>query len=192
MDVTEAMPAHAPTATSPAQCPADGPPRGRGQDVPSGTAARRWRSRASTSTSGRGEFVSLIGPSGCGKSTLLRIVGRPRRAHSGHGGGQRQAGAPGPARPRLRDGVPGARAVRLAHRRGATSGCPSRSWAYEPPGARARVARDARAGRAGGLSRATTRTSSRAACSSGSPSPARSRSSRRCCSWTSRSVRSTR
>ena len=29
----------------------------------------------STSTSGRGEFVSLIGPSGCGKSTLLRIIG---------------------------------------------------------------------------------------------------------------------
>ena len=32
-------------------------------------------SRASTWTSRPGEFVSLIGPSGCGKSTLLRIVG---------------------------------------------------------------------------------------------------------------------
>ena len=31
--------------------------------------------RASTSTIGRGEFVSLIGPSGCGKSTLLRVIG---------------------------------------------------------------------------------------------------------------------
>ena len=41
-----------------------------------GTARTDDRARrASTSTSRRGEFVSLIGPSGCGKSTLLRVIG---------------------------------------------------------------------------------------------------------------------
>ena len=34
-----------------------------------------WRRcAASTSTSARGEFVTLVGPSGCGKSTLLNMT----------------------------------------------------------------------------------------------------------------------
>ena len=49
---------------------------GVGKTLPTpATGRRRPRSTASTSTSRRGEFVSLIGPSGCGKSTLLRIIG---------------------------------------------------------------------------------------------------------------------
>ena len=46
-------------------------------------------------------------------------------------------------------------------------------------------------GRPGRRARPRTRGSSPAACSSGSPSPGRSPTSRRCCSWTSRSRRST-
>ncbi len=63
----------------------------------------------------RGEFVSLIGPSGCGKSTLLRIVGDIVEPHRGRDHRQREAGAQGAARPRLRNRVPGARPLRLAH-----------------------------------------------------------------------------
>ena len=31
--------------------------------------------RTSTSTSAKGEFISIMGPSGCGKSTLLNLMG---------------------------------------------------------------------------------------------------------------------
>ena len=65
-----------------------------------------------------GEFVSLIGPSGCGKSTLLRVIGDLVQPTPRRGRGQRQDRRAGPPRPRLRDGLPGAGAVRLAERRG--------------------------------------------------------------------------
>ena len=137
------------------------------------------------------EFVSLIGPSGCGKSTLLRIVGDLIEPTHGHRRGQRQARAPRPPRPRLRHGLPGAGAVRLAlggGQRPAAAGGHGRGQGH----ARAARPRDARAGRAGRVQEATTRTSCRAACSSASRSRGRSPSSRRCCSWTSPSARSTR
>ena len=64
-----------------------------------------------------GEFISLIGPSGCGKSTLLRVIGDLTQPTSGDGARERQAGPTGPARPRLRDRLPGGGALRLAHGR---------------------------------------------------------------------------
>ena len=93
----------------------------------SSLGASRWSSRRRTGRRvealrdidlavGRGEFVSLIGPSGCGKSTLLRIIGDLVAPSGGTVDGQRQARAPRPARPRLRDGLPGAGPVRLADR----------------------------------------------------------------------------
>ena len=66
---------------------------------------------------GRGEFVSLIGPSGCGKSTLLRVIGDLVEPSSGEILVNGKTRAPGAARPRLRDRLPGRRALRLAHGR---------------------------------------------------------------------------
>ena len=37
----------------------------------------------STSTIGKGEFVSFIGPSGCGKTTLLRVIADLEQPTSG-------------------------------------------------------------------------------------------------------------
>ena len=45
----------------------------------------------STSTSKRGEFVSLLGPSGCGKSTALRLIAGLTTPSSGAVGVSRQA-----------------------------------------------------------------------------------------------------
>ena len=64
-----------------------------------------------------GELVSLIGPSGCGKSTLLRIIGDLVEPSARARDREREDGAPGPPRPRLRDRLPGRRALRLAHGR---------------------------------------------------------------------------
>ena len=106
--------------------------------------------------------------------------GRPDRADDGLRDRERQACATGPSRPGLRDGLPGSDPVRLAVRAGQRRAAardqrhvqggtrPSRSGA---PGAR----------RAVRLRRATIPGSCRAACSSGSPSHARSRSIRRSC-----------
>ena len=138
-----------------------------------------------------GEFVSLIGPSGCGKSTLLRLIAdldeptagdirvfgktaRQARIDQEYGIAFQQAGllpwrtvAANIELPLQLHGV-GARRAPGARRRSCStsSGSPT--------------------------SRSTTPTSSPAACSSAWRSPARSPSSRGCCSWTSRSARSTR
>ena len=163
-----------------------------GSGRPSASGASTWSSRLSDGPATvaledidldiqPGEFVSLIGPSGCGKSTLLRIVGDLIAADRRHGRGQRQARATRPARPRLRDGLPGARCC--------STGAPWRTNVELPlevmgidKRTRERAGQgDARPGRAGRLRPSTTRTSCRAACSNASRSPGRSRSSRRCC-----------
>ena len=131
--------------------PADPPPIvsvcGCARSSPA-TPAGSSRSRTSTSTSGAGELVSLIGPSGCGKSTLLRVIGdlvQPSGGEvlvNGKPADQARRG------PRLRHRLPGARAVRLADRRGqrpAAAGGPRRAGAAQDAAgsgdARARRAR---------------------------------------------------
>jgi len=119
---------------------------------------------------GEREFVSLIGPSGCGKSTLLRIVGDLIRPTAGT---VRVNGKPAPQARADRDyGIvfqdavlydwrTVARNISLPLELARCRRCSgSSSWAD---------------------SRATTRGSSRAACSSASRSPAPSRSTPRCC-----------
>ena len=153
--------------------------RGRRQGLrPSATSRSRPALQGIDLDIAPGEFVSLIGPSGCGKSTLLRIIGDLVQPTPRRGRRQRQAGRAGPPRPRLRDGLPGAGPVRLADASRTTSSCRSRSWASRGDRRAQRAQRDARARRARRLHRSTSRTSSRAACSSGSRSPGRSRSSR--------------
>ena len=155
----------------------------------SGTTGAR---RASTSTSRRGEFVSLIGPSGCGKSTLLRDHRRPHRSR--------------PAGEVLVNGKPAAQARRDRDYGMVFQAPVLFDWRtvednvklpLEVLGNDAR--RRDRSGRrrcsswsTWATSPGTCRTSCRAACSSGSRSPGRSRSSPGSCSWTSRSGRSTR
>ncbi len=75
--MTDAPRAQEPTDRSMTEQSAHRPRRRRRQGLhhPDRRGDRRPRSRASTSRSGAGEFVSLIGPSGCGKSTLLRVIG---------------------------------------------------------------------------------------------------------------------
>ena len=57
-----------PTRPRPSSCAASS------GSSPARRVPRSRRSRASSSRSHDGEFVSLIGPSGCGKSTLLRLI----------------------------------------------------------------------------------------------------------------------
>ena len=79
------------------------------------TTARGARGR-SISTSGRGEFVSLLGPSGCGKSTALRLIAglsAPTAGAVGVAASRRRRGA-ARACDRLR--VPGADADAVGHR----------------------------------------------------------------------------
>ena len=75
MTLSEAFEPTSPTR--PPTRPPSGPPPCAsaalaGRSKPS--SRRCGRCAASTSTSGRGEFVAVMGPSGCGKSTLLNLV----------------------------------------------------------------------------------------------------------------------
>ena len=88
------------------------------------------------------------GVPGCGRP----IRGRrgPDRCDVGHGDGERQAGGPGSARPRLRDGLPGAGAVRLADG-AAQRRVAARDHRPGEGGARGEGAGDARPGQLGSL-----------------------------------------
>ena len=126
------------------------------------------------------EFVSLIGPSGCGKSTLLRIIGDLIEPSDGI---VEVNGKPA-HRARLDHdyGIVFQEAVLYDWR------TVSKNIAL--PLELLRWSREKRAAARDGscsswsssrASRTTTRGSSRAGCSSASRSPARSRSTRRCC-----------
>ena len=188
--VTHDRPARA-GATGPA--PAGRPPRRR-REGRSATAPGARSRRSGTSTC-RSAAASSSRSSGRPAAASRRCSGSSATSTSPTAGtvdGQRQAGAAGPPRPRLRHGLPGAGPVRLA----------------DGPEERRAAARDHRAvDRASGrakaramlelvelerLRAATSRGSCRAACSSASRSRGRSPSTRRSCSWTSRSARSTR
>ena len=127
-----------------------------------------------------GEFVSLIGPSGCGKSTLLRLVADLDTPTSGtitvFGKTTRQA---------RRDqdyGIAFQQAGLLPWRTVASNiELPLKLHGVGAAARKARVDRAARARRPPGLRASTTPTSSPAACSSGSRSPARSPRARGCC-----------
>ena len=129
----------------------------------------------------RGEFVCLLGASGCGKSTLLNLIAGLDQPTTGtvdvraeRTGLMFQEAALFPWLT-VRGNVE--IALRLAG--------VARS---ERKPARRRPARDGAPRR---LRASGARTSCRVACASASRSPARSRRTPTCCSWTSRSVRST-
>ena len=123
----------------------------------------------------RGEFVSIIGPSGCGKSTLLRIIGGLQAPDERSRPDRRPAAPRGPARQADRLRLPGPFAAALAQRHrqraAAVAGQQGSRGQGPGPGAIRSSLVDARRPRR--ASSATTRTSSRAACSSASPSRAR-------------------
>ena len=154
-----------------------------------------------------GEITALIGPSGCGKSTFLRILNRMHElvpsAQLGRRGAARRRGhlRPGEAAdrrpPRDRHGLPEAEPVpgdvdpgerpgrAQAHRHQGVAARPRTSWS-SPAWSRAGCGRRSRTGST------PPAAASPAASSSGCASPARWRSSRGCCSWTSPARRSTR
>ena len=141
-----------------------------------------------------GELVALTGSSGSGKSTILNLIGALDTPDAGSisvdGQPARRARRArrlprGDDRLRLPGAQPAADADRVRERAGAD--------VRPPAAARARGAR-ARAARARSASRAAPtrgRACSPAASASASRSPARSRTSRGCCSRTSRPARST-
>ena len=103
---------------------------------------------------------------------------RPARGHRGHRRGQWQARPPGTPGPRLRHGLPGARAPRLANGGGErATAARDHGHATGAEQNRARVRRCWTWSSLARLLAATTRTSCRVACSSGSPSRGRSCSS---------------
>ena len=127
-----------------------------------------------------GEFVSLIGPSGCGKSTLLRLIGDLTPPSAGTVEVNGKSAHQARARPRLRHGLPGLGALRLAHRREERRSA-ARDARLGPRETQAARRRDAAASSSCRASATTTRGSSPAACRCASRSRARSRSSRRSC-----------
>ncbi len=136
-----------------------------------------------------GEFVTVVGPSGCGKSTLLKILAGILRRTSGEVL-LRSRPVDGPSRD---VGVVFQAPVLLPWRNVLQNVMlPIEIQRRDRVQLRAARARLHPAGRVSKASRASTRTSSRAACSSASASAARWCTSRRCCSWTSPSARSTR
>ena len=138
-----------------------------------------------------GEFVSLIGPSGCGKSTLLRLIADLDQATSGT---LEIFGKPA-RRARIDQdyGIAFQQAGLLPWRTVAANiALPLELHGTGRAGAHRARRRARRARRASPTSSTATPTSSPAACSSASRSRARSPSGRGCCSWTSRSARSTR
>ena len=151
-----------------------------------------------------GIVTALIGPSGCGKSTFLRILNRMHEtvpgAAAGRRGAARRAGhlRAGHARHREpepdRDGVPEAEPVPGDVDRRERAGGPAADRRQgQPDGAGRAPGELACSARACGT-RSRTGSASRAVrcpagSSSGCASRGRSRSSRMCCSWTSRARR---
>ena len=151
--------------------------------------ARGDRAR-STSRPPTARCVGVVGPSGCGKSTLLELIAGLLEPSAGLDRGRRRAGAEERlAALRLHAAArPAAAVADGARQRGARTAQPRRL-------ARRRAGRGARrcsSASASPGSRRRDRTSSPAACASGSPSCARCWPTSRCCCSTSRSPRSTR
>jgi ABC-type Fe3+/spermidine/putrescine transport system ATPase subunit len=140
---------------------------------------------------GKGEFVSFIGPSGCGKTTFLRVIADLEQPTSGSISVNGMT--PAEARTSRAYGyvfqAPALFPWRTIEQNVAL---PLEIMGYS----RAASSRRASSARwSSSTSRASRRSipgSSRAACSSAPPSPARSPSTPTCCSWTSPSARSTR
>ena len=142
----------------------------------------------------QGSLTAVLGPSGCGKTTLLRLVaGLPhaRRGHASRFDDRVVAGAAA----RSRRSSAGSATSRRRAPCSRTSTSPPTSGFGLPRAERrsgARVTRDARPGGAARVVRPPgRRTSSRAASSSGSRWPERSRRADASCCSTSRSRRST-
>ena len=159
--------------------------------------ATRSCSSGSISTSPTGAFLSVVGPSGAGKSTFLRLIlgqERPTRGAILH----RRRAAARRAGPRPRRRLPALFGVPASDRaRQCAARLRVRAEPVSLPPDRRRAARGDRGERQpdrGGRARRRIATNIRApspaACSSASPSPRRSRASRRCCCSTSRSARS--
>ena len=134
-----------------------------------------------------GEFLCLLGPSGCGKSTLLNILAGFEPATAGN---VTANGAPviGAGRDRVMFFQDAGSAL-FPWLTAAENVCfglrvrkvPKVQWSAIVDKYLQMVELDRH--------RASSRPSCPAACASGCRSPVRSRSSRRCCSWTSRSRR---
>ena len=138
-----------------------------------------------------GEFVSFLGPSGCGKTTALRLVAGFDRPTAGESSSTART-SPGPAQPaRHRNGLPGVQPLPEHDRRAKRRVRPPRPQAGQRS-ARSRRRTSCSSSSASATPPTGIPTSSRAGCSSASPSRALWRSSPAAAASTSRSRRSTR